>query len=234
MKIQPTTTVEPPPVALPLAQQPTPCQTNAGPPSDSQRVARLLAAFDASTLGEGDAVAGADVLTAMACSRSPNIHRHGSGLVTEQGERLAVGTSLLISGCHSSSLVGEKITNVWPPPPTGPASSPANGRSSAPPWKKVPRSRLTLTSPLHQADNPIYRHTLVVREAQSYKPGLHKAWGGVLGDRLWHLLRGDEIPKCLPEESGAVISHAGICGEGRWATGVPTHQSHRNDAVASH
>ena len=113
MKSQPATTVEPPPVDLPpvdlpLVQPPPPCQTNAGPPSDSQRVARLLAVFDAAALGEGDVVAGANVLAAMACSLA-NIHRPGSGLVTEQGERLAVGTSLLISGSHSSSLVGEKI-----------------------------------------------------------------------------------------------------------------------------
>ena len=108
MKNQPTTTVEPPPVAQPLARKPTPCQTNAGPPSDSQRVARLLATFDASTLGEGDAVAGANVLVAMACSIA-NIHRSGSGLVTKEGERLAVGASLLVSGSLSAGLVSERI-----------------------------------------------------------------------------------------------------------------------------
>ena len=64
--------------------------------------------FDASTLGEGDVVAGANVLTAMACSLA-NIHRPGSGLVTEDGERLPVGTNLLVSGPLSAGLISERV-----------------------------------------------------------------------------------------------------------------------------
>ena len=41
-------------------------------------------------------------------------------------------------------------------------------------------------------------HAAGIRTVESLcaagKPELHRAWGGVLGDRLWHLLRGDEIP----------------------------------------
>ena len=46
----------------------------------------------------------------MACSLA-NIHRTGCGLVTEQGERLAVGASLLVTGSLSAGLVSERITS---------------------------------------------------------------------------------------------------------------------------
>ncbi|MEI6673944.1 MAG: DNA polymerase [Verrucomicrobiota bacterium] len=39
------------------------------------------------------------------------------------------------------------------------------------------------------------------------KPDLHKAWGGVLGDRLWHLLRGDEIPDLPTSRKSLGHSH---------------------------
>ena len=39
------------------------------------------------------------------------------------------------------------------------------------------------------------------------KPQLHKAWGGVLGDRLWHLLRGDEIPDLPSSRKSLGHSH---------------------------
>ena len=39
------------------------------------------------------------------------------------------------------------------------------------------------------------------------KPELHKAWGGVLGDRLWHLLRGDEIPDLPSSRKSLGHSH---------------------------
>lgn len=59
-------------------------------------------------MGEGDVVAGANLLAAMACTLA-NIHRPGSGLKTAEGATLAVGTSMLISGSHSCSLVSERI-----------------------------------------------------------------------------------------------------------------------------
>jgi DNA polymerase-4 len=39
------------------------------------------------------------------------------------------------------------------------------------------------------------------------KPELHKAWGGVLGERLWHLLRGDEIPDIVTARKSLGHSH---------------------------
>lgn len=78
------------------------------PPSDHQRVSRLLAAFDVATLGEGDPVAGANVLAAMACSLA-NIRRPGSCLVAKDGERLPVGANLLVSGSLSAGLISERV-----------------------------------------------------------------------------------------------------------------------------
>lgn len=39
------------------------------------------------------------------------------------------------------------------------------------------------------------------------KPLLHQVWGGVLGDRLWHLLRGDEIPDLVSARKTIGQSH---------------------------
>jgi len=39
------------------------------------------------------------------------------------------------------------------------------------------------------------------------KPALHAAWGGVMGDRLWHLLRGDEIPDLETSRKSLGHSH---------------------------
>ena len=39
------------------------------------------------------------------------------------------------------------------------------------------------------------------------KPVLHGVWGGVLGDRLWHLLRGDEIPDLVSARKSIGHSH---------------------------
>ena len=36
---------------------------------------------------------------------------------------------------------------------------------------------------------------------------LHGVWGGVLGDRLWHLLRGDEIPELISARKSIGHSH---------------------------
>jgi DNA polymerase IV len=39
------------------------------------------------------------------------------------------------------------------------------------------------------------------------KPALRSVWGGVLGDRLWHLLRGDEIPDLVSVQKSIGHSH---------------------------
>ena len=39
------------------------------------------------------------------------------------------------------------------------------------------------------------------------KPTLHGVWGGVMGDRLWHLLRGDEIPELVSARKTIGHSH---------------------------
>lgn len=39
------------------------------------------------------------------------------------------------------------------------------------------------------------------------KPALHAAWGGIQGDRLWHLLRGDEIPDLVTSSKSIGHSH---------------------------
>ncbi|MCX6866597.1 MAG: DNA polymerase [Verrucomicrobia bacterium] len=39
------------------------------------------------------------------------------------------------------------------------------------------------------------------------KDGLHRAWGGVMGGRLWHLLRGDEIPDLPSNRKSLGHSH---------------------------
>jgi DNA polymerase IV len=39
------------------------------------------------------------------------------------------------------------------------------------------------------------------------KTALHGVWGGVMGDRLWHLLRGDEIPDIVSARKSIGHSH---------------------------
>jgi len=75
---------------------------------DSQHLHALLNAFDAERLGEGDPVAGANLLVAMACSLA-NLQRPGSGFVTRDGQSIAVGTSMLVSGSFSTSLISERV-----------------------------------------------------------------------------------------------------------------------------
>ena len=68
----------------------------------------LLTTFDAESLGEGDLVAGANTLAAMAVSLA-NIARPGSGLKDKDGRTFKVGTSLLVSGSHSPGLVADQV-----------------------------------------------------------------------------------------------------------------------------
>ncbi len=77
-------------------------------PEDSRHLNNLLKNFEAERLGEGDAVVGANVLAAMGVSLA-NIQRPGSGLTTWLGDTMAVGSSILVSGSYSTSLISEKI-----------------------------------------------------------------------------------------------------------------------------
>lgn len=42
---------------------------------------------------------------------------------------------------------------------------------------------------------------------EAKKQTLHAVWGGILGDRLWHLLRGDEIPDLISAQKSIGHSH---------------------------
>jgi hypothetical protein len=77
-------------------------------PTDTRYLNELLNIFGAERLGEGNLVAGANLLAAMACSLA-NIQRPGSGLVADDGSTLKVGTSLLIFGSHSAGLISERV-----------------------------------------------------------------------------------------------------------------------------
>lgn len=78
------------------------------PANDTPHLQNLLTRFGVEHLGEGDTVAGANLLAAMACSLA-NVQRPGSGFVTEGGETIAVGTSLIVTGARSVSLISEKV-----------------------------------------------------------------------------------------------------------------------------
>lgn len=80
-------------------------------PDPTQRLNRILTTFDAERLGEGDTAAGANVLAAMACSLA-NVHRRGAGLASGDGPMLHAGSSLLVSGPLSSSLIAERVVGV--------------------------------------------------------------------------------------------------------------------------
>ena len=68
----------------------------------------LLTMFDATDLGEGDPVAGANTLAAMAFSLA-NIAPPGSGLRTKDGKTFTVGTNFTVSGELSSGLVTDSV-----------------------------------------------------------------------------------------------------------------------------
>lgn len=64
--------------------------------------------FDVHALGEGDPVAGTNLLATMACAIA-NVAPPDSGLLGNDDSRQAVGMSLTVSGGHSSSLALEKV-----------------------------------------------------------------------------------------------------------------------------
>lgn len=73
----------------------------------------LLTRFGVENLGEGDTVAGANLLAAMACSVA-NIQRPGSGFMTGDGETIAVGTSQCWPGAPKNTE-STKDSNPRPP-----------------------------------------------------------------------------------------------------------------------
>ena len=75
---------------------------------DSQHLHALLNAFDAERLGEGDPVAGANLLVAMACSLAA-IQKPGCCLTDSRGSTVGVGTNLIVSGPLSAALIEEKV-----------------------------------------------------------------------------------------------------------------------------
>ena len=77
-------------------------------PEANRHLNELLHIFGAARLGEGDPVAGANLLAAMATSIA-NIAPPGSGLQAPDGETLEAGASLIVSGSYNTSLVAEKI-----------------------------------------------------------------------------------------------------------------------------
>lgn len=78
------------------------------PANETPHLHSLLTRFGVERLGEGDLAAGANLLAAMASSVA-NIQRPGSGLITGDGETIAVGTSVIVSGPRSASLISEKV-----------------------------------------------------------------------------------------------------------------------------
>ena len=79
-------------------------------PEDIRLLNSLLHSFDVTRLGEGNTAAGANLLASMACSLA-SVQRPGSGLINRNDDTITAGTSLLVSGAHSCSLISEKILN---------------------------------------------------------------------------------------------------------------------------
>jgi hypothetical protein len=76
--------------------------------NDMKKARHLLDIFDGETLGDGDVNAGVNTLVAMA-SAIANVHPPGSCFVSGRGEKIAVGTSFMVSGELSQSLIREKV-----------------------------------------------------------------------------------------------------------------------------
>ena len=69
---------------------------------------KLLTTFDAIGLGEGDRIAGGNLLAAMAITLA-NISRTGSGIGSPGLGRMRAGMSALVSGSLSSSLINDDV-----------------------------------------------------------------------------------------------------------------------------
>jgi hypothetical protein len=82
--------------------------SNVTNPTAANPLLRLLQLFNAESLGEGDLVAGANVLAAK-CISIANLHPPGTCLIISDGKRLQVGMSFVTSGGLTSSLVSETV-----------------------------------------------------------------------------------------------------------------------------
>lgn len=77
--------------------------------SESERhLNALLTKFDAIGLGEGDPVAGLNLLAAMAITLA-NISRPGSGILTPEGRLIPAGCNLLASGSLVTSMILDEV-----------------------------------------------------------------------------------------------------------------------------
>ena len=79
-----------------------------GTAAESDCLRQLLTAFDARALGEGDEVAGLNVLAAMAIILA-NIARPGSGICTPDGQLIRVGCNLLASGPLVTNMILDEV-----------------------------------------------------------------------------------------------------------------------------
>jgi hypothetical protein len=79
------------------------------PSKEQDHLASFLASFDVGRLGEGDPLAGANLLACQAVALA-DIARPGSALVFTDGTTIPVGCNLLVSGSLSASLVIDHVT----------------------------------------------------------------------------------------------------------------------------
>jgi hypothetical protein len=77
-------------------------------PDDKTELEKLLTTFKATCLGEGDTNAGTNLLAAMAVTLA-NLSRTGSGIQPPDIGRMRAGSSLLVTGSLSSSLVMDDV-----------------------------------------------------------------------------------------------------------------------------
>ena len=101
-----------PPADNAVAAMPTPTTNTIASQitPENLKVCSLLYIFGVAALGEGDLIAGANTLAAMACAIA-NVQRPGSRIEDEDGTGVAVGTSVLVSGGLSTSVIAEKIVS---------------------------------------------------------------------------------------------------------------------------
>jgi hypothetical protein len=82
------------------------------PPKEEKSLSHVLTIFNATELGQGDPIAGFNLLAGMALTLS-NLARPGSGIRTPEGRLIPVGCSLLVSGASSTSqILNETIVPV--------------------------------------------------------------------------------------------------------------------------
>lgn len=81
------------------------------PQTDYAKINRLLALFDAGAIGEGDTLAGANTLAALAITIA-NISGPEAALVSDNGTTIAVGTSFIAVGDLTENLVNRKVCDA--------------------------------------------------------------------------------------------------------------------------